>query len=459
MLGDRAEFQGKFWLPSDAEHRVSGTLVCHAGRFELSLIGTFDRSGFVNPALDRADIILGATNGGNCTLLRTHQTNAEQKFFSRGIHVARTTFAATYVFVGNHFESGSDVEFAEMEFGFDLLEAWVGHHPFSSEREETEAGRRVALARHVFEEPFEIRLADAAATIRLNHTLSERGELFRSFTWEQRAGLRLQPDTPQAWTWFEQQLSELRRLLTLLCGEPAVLERALGRSRDAERLDTEVFVPDATEPRRDRAHPVEMLLPRDALGDDLPAVFSSWFEKRDLLQTAAGLYFGTLYNPRAPLEFQFLALTQALESLHRRLVGGQYVSDEEYAAVADALVAALPSSAPAGLRDSLKARLQYGNELSQRRRFKELVDLVGRQAAVLVDLHGDFVQRVVAQRNYLTHDVPDGRYPPMDLGELYRYVLRLRAFTAVLLLREIGVDPARSVEAIRKLRWFRSFVA
>lgn len=47
----------------------------------------------------------------------------------------------------------------------------------------------------------------------------------------------------------------------------------------------------------------------------------------------SGLFLGTLYNPRGPLEFQFLAFTQALESLHRRLVGGQYVSDDDYAAV------------------------------------------------------------------------------------------------------------------------------
>jgi hypothetical protein len=71
----------------------------------------------------------------------------------------------------------------------------------------------------------------------------------------------------------------------------------------------------------------------DALGDDLSDVFSSWFEKQDQLGTAAGLFLGRLYNPRGPLEFQFLAFTQALESLHRRLVGGQYVSDEDYAAV------------------------------------------------------------------------------------------------------------------------------
>jgi hypothetical protein len=172
-----------------------------------------------------------ATTGGDCTLFRNYQTNLEQSLFSRGTPVARTAFVATYVFVGNHFETPAEIEFVEMEFGFDLLEVWVGHYPFSLDQEETEAGDRVAVARHVFEEPFEIRLADAGATLRLNHTLKQGGELFRSFTWDQRAGLRLQPDVPQNWTWFEQQLSHLRGLLTLLVGEPPCWRGFLGGVR------------------------------------------------------------------------------------------------------------------------------------------------------------------------------------------------------------------------------------
>ena len=152
-------------------------------------------------------------------------------------------------------------------------------------------------------------------------------------------------------------------------------------------------------------------------------------------------------------------MTQALESLHRRLLGGQYVSDAEYKAVRKAILRAVPTGTREDLRNALQARLRYGNDLFQRRRFEELVELIGPQAAVFIDVQEDFVDRVVAQRNFLTHDVPDRIHPPMDVHDMYRHVLRLRALLGVLLLREIGISPDQSAEAIRNARWFKSFVS
>ena len=44
----------------------------------------------------------------------------------------------------------------------------------------------------------------------------------------------------------------------------------------------------------------------------------NWIAKAEWLDPVCALYFGTLYNPSKYLDFNFLALVQAVEAYHRR---------------------------------------------------------------------------------------------------------------------------------------------
>jgi len=54
-------------------------------------------------------------------------------------------------------------------------------------------------------------------------------------------------------------------------------------------------------------------------------------------------------------------------------MGGKYLSDADWGAHAESLMACIPTSLEEGHKQSLKARVKYGNEFSLRKRIQGLV--------------------------------------------------------------------------------------
>ena len=87
-----------------------------------------------------------------------------------------------------------------------------------------------------------------------------------------------------------------------------------------------------------------------------------------------------------------------------------------------------------------------------------MTNSLGEPSRGLVSSDPEFVDRVVEERNHLTH-YPDDESPPMEPEELYYASVRLRALLTLLLLREIGVVGAEAVEGLRRTRWYRGLQA
>lgn len=464
VIGDRGlqddfKLHGDFWVPDVPARRIAGTLTNSDGRIELALIGAFG-SPWPPLSIGPLEIILGTTDAGACTLWKSHATETTHRSFGQ-TGVARSRFVSTFLFLGESFESADRIQFEEVRFSFDALEEWLATVPFVHESEPGAGDERAQpVARHVFPEAFEIPLPTEAASVSLSLTFTQGGELFRSLVWTQRAALGIKAEgEARSFEWFLERLQHLRGLLSLLVGEPVLPTGVVGRVPGADRPSVEVFFPVIGTPRERRLHPHQMLLSRDKLGDRLATAFRRWFENRERLQTPASLFLGTLYGQTVPLEFQFLALTQALESFHRRFHDGRYLAEEEYAPVAKALVSAIPSGLPSDLGQSLKSRIRYGNEYSQRRRFNELLQSLGAAGEMTVASgQGDFVQRVVAERNRLTHHAQTPEHPAMGMQTLNESVIRLRAFLTLLLLVELGIDRDEASGLVGQTQWYRGFL-
>jgi hypothetical protein len=162
------------------------------------------------------------------------------------------------------------------------------------------------------------------------------------------------------------------------------------------------------------------------------SVLTNWLDKVELLEPIHSMYFGTLYNPNMFLHQKFLSLVLCLESYHRRRGHNLELPPEEGKKRVDDIV----NVAPEQHRKWLKNKLRYSNELTLRRRLKELVESF---SFVEVGNQGQFIEDVVNTRNYHIHYDEELKKLSADPTKMSMLALRLAALTEAILLVEIGL--------------------
>ena len=136
-------------------------------------------------------------------------------------------------------------------------------------------------------------------------------------------------------------------------------------------------------------------------------IISRWFALYDQVEPALDIYFSTHYHKNSILTPEFLQPAQALETYHRRIIGGQLLTDEMADEARSALKNAIPVRFSADQKDSLEQKLRYIHEFSLRHRLRDLYRKAQGVCGIEVQKHlgnrEDFVNTVVDTRNYYTH--------------------------------------------------------
>ena len=161
----------------------------------------------------------------------------------------------------------------------------------------------------------------------------------------------------------------------------------------------------------------------------LPSLFASWWSRHEELFDVRALYVAGAYGSGF-IEGRLLTLTQAVEAFHRRFRDGRYMDDTAYQQdVLPPILAAISQSADQRLRQSLTARLRYGNEYSQRLRFRLLFRHYSAALEALVARPTAYVDPIVDHRNEFTHFDPAVRTSsagvPRERVLLYNFLLQM----------------------------------
>jgi hypothetical protein len=145
-----------------------------------------------------------------------------------------------------------------------------------------------------------------------------------------------------------------------------------------------------------------------------------------------------LYHPAMYTDVHFLAYAQAVETYDYRrrdvtdLPAGQHEQRME----------AILTGTPDQYREWLQTRLQRSNELSLRRRIRDVLDECPDVRDKIVGAtpreRANFVALFVDSRNYYTHYSPDLENRAATGVALYLLVVQLRAIIEMSLLRELG---------------------
>jgi hypothetical protein len=424
--------EGQFWLPETPEQRIAGTLNYSPGSITVNLIG--DPGGIGAQSLLRGDgevreLVLGSTRVGSCALWNAFSTSSSTTYGVGGA-IGVATYRANRLYVGEAYESVDEIEFKDFVVSFDVLPTWLGHNPFGS----TEPGSDV-LHRYVPFTPVAAVIPEEDLQIELSTRLADRGGGYRGFTWVHEVWFAIRSPEPKDIEWHLEKMGRLQTFLSTLVGAPAIPTSIVG-SIDPLTL-THIILPLTRTPAADSLSELQILLPYDEIGDRFTDALCGWVRGWKDMGTAATLLYGTLLVELPP-EFELLALTQALETFHRHVSDEIYVSPEDYAHVHAALVGAIPTGTPDDLKQALTKRIEYGNEYSQRKRFHKLLSSLDDTARELLRIDKAFLNRVVDERNHLTHRPPESNdYVPMDNVERRLTAQKLKAFLFLLLLSHL----------------------
>jgi hypothetical protein len=176
-----------------------------------------------------------------------------------------------------------------------------------------------------------------------------------------------------------------------------------------------------------------MLFSMRQLGTRFADALSKWLTVSSELETVCFLIFAGEYDSSPYLEHTFLALAQAAESYHRIRIGGTALPPDEHAKRLDLV----SNAAPANLRDWTRRMLRYSNEVTFRRRMRELVE----RADTMMDFVGDregFVDKVTNTRNYLVHRTDELRERAATGVASYYLTQALRYMLKASLVLDVG---------------------
>jgi ApeA N-terminal domain 1/Apea-like HEPN len=193
--------------------------------------------------------------------------------------------------------------------------------------------------------------------------------------------------------------------------------------------------------------------------DVAPAMFEAWLSQIDKLHSARVLYFAGAYGGGF-LETKLLALTQAAEAFHRRFYPpGLFIDPSSFEAqVRRPLTAAIPAFLEPSFRQSLKSRLKFANELSLRRRMRDLVRDHSDALKTLVECPPDWIGPIVDHRNEFTHFPIPGESEETsepDPERLLRYNFFMRLLLEACFLHALRLQTDRIAHLISQCDTYR----
>ncbi len=512
-------FRGEWWLPEQCDRSVFGVAsVTEGGTITLDLAGTLGDTGMHGPLDTRTDLrrtlVLGRTDrGGLVTLYQCFQSELSSTWNQSSEPAHVTTFRAHYLIVGAHVTTIEDLRFSQMEAEIDLLAEWAAYSGLSGDirRLESEGNESTTPSYEYttsYRFPEQVTATIAGAVMSMTHAISFTGDRLNEMGLRQDTSWTITTSEPQTLEHFIQnEFAPFQELLTLATGEPVQIRTLRGylshaargvlritqdlpsetspggsNSTDGEEPGTQEEEPPAASTRRrvdvyfragDRPrptksmHPVEMFFSLADLADSLSAHLQKWYAAREVLKPVYNLYFSTRYGQRQYLQTEFLSLTQALETYHRRRMDRTIIS----AAAGRALAAHMKACArdsfancPEGVelsswneaRQSMLTALGFFNHIGLKQRLLDILRSCEPLTGMIVASPDEFTRAVKNTRNYLTHYDERASGGETPLEDLFGATVRLGAILEVCLLDELGLSaPTRSRLIEQRQRYLR----
>ncbi|MBX3063596.1 MAG: hypothetical protein KF726_11505 [Anaerolineae bacterium] len=442
--GARLDLTGDFFVPVEHISSIEGVWTQSVGMFS------------------EINVVWGHTEHGRAATL----FNCRALTRLRAIGHDGATFQVGIVMIGCHFKSLDDAVFNYVRLRLVNLPLWFGfsasnyevQHTFESDHTKWTTTYRMTKAVTIELETFSLTFLSGFDRNRSNNTIPTYF-------------VELIPQAPLPFVELEAKLirplQDFLSLATDKASTPIAIDtRSESCVPDGGTILTPIhlyFVAKGANIKYEEPRFLQNIpFSYEVVKENLNLYLSNWYRKIEWLRTAIDLYTGLYYLPSVYSHLEFLTLSQAIETYHRRKFDGKYMPPEKYQKVFQKLLDAVPDELEDSHRQSLISRLRFANEYSLRKRitlilrenlavYQSIVDaLVGNKAL--------FVSRLVDTRNYLTHYSEEpGEHTIFDEAEQKNFAEQMKLVLQLCFYSEIGFDATLVNDAMKDDWRFQKF--
>ena len=418
---------GYFWLPTQPEKKLPGTLVItEGGKIQLELVGLFDESAeginnFLNGD-DNPKRIVGQIEGSKLvTLEDCFYTN---KGFPLPRSITKSTIHADMAIVGIAYEDEESIFMNAFRFSVEGIDEWVG---LTGIKVEHQIEKRTASIAYVPPEDISLNLSNG---MKLLITFSCTLPGFPNLTEAkitQKTYFKLISEEKRTLSDFILSAHRITTFLSFAIDQPVCMESVSATSeaiRTGNGNDETVPVPISLyygslpyteiEPKIDRH---QMLFRFEQIREGVEHIFNKWFDAYDKISPALGLYFAARTGAYEYLDGKFLALAQGLETYHSRTANRR--------------------------------------RLSLAKRIKELIEPFEKFIGGIEEQE-DLKSTIAATRNYLTHYDKRLESKAARGKDLWLLYIKMEAIFQLHLLKMLGFTDAKIESIYRNNHYLRN---
>jgi len=446
------EYNGIWRLPTAPadEPGIHGILryTPHEG-FELEVIGSFFDlpESLLSP---HTPIIIQGTSseGESITLYKCYGSNTSFGSTFFGSHFQTSKYKPLYVFIGAHF--GKEPTFNKLFINYSYLDEWVNISGFDflSPGDGEEFSIKYKLPEDVtitLDENYDLTITHSVHGPNLN--MVQKKSCIEQITYIMVSS---KDETPIAK--YHDLIIKIRNFLSFGVGRPVYPLAISGRSEEYVTVyngkkiykELEIYsnnkeLPDEVEP----INPPDMFFIFKDISKSFEIFVRNWFNRSKVLSPVFDLYFSNVYTPEMYVETRFLNAVQAIESYHRRKETTKEfdITPEEHSERMKKIM----SSAPIEHMSWLSTKLKYSNEVYLKKRLEEILSFHADIAEIYIgnkNQQTKFINKVVANRHYLTHFDKDKEAESADGKTLSILIEQLNLIIKSCLLEEIGMSQS-----------------
>lgn len=468
-LSDPIDKPGFFWLPNRPEQQYTGTLhVSDSGEITLRIV---HRPTAGDPQLlhgksflgGEPPRILGIVDNSPITLEQCVATD-DPFYFIRVIegYVSESKFRVGAAFVGASFVADEPIAFSRVDFSLENLNEWFSISGF---RPRTNPGSEKAdwSLHYIQPDSISMTLPDG---IQLQFVFSPSFSLpdykvsQLSSTISQRVHVSLTSEELLPVGRFFIILHRIHTFLCLVMSKIVAIEWIKGYSRDKldkwnREVETDIFYHSQLQGQRRDIH-VSKTFGYNDISGDFEKMILRWLTDYETIHPAVDLYLSSKIGAHKYLDGVFLSLIQGLEALHRRTTDSTEMRPDDF----DRLRSIIIDAVPPDKRNFVGSKLTYANEISLRKRLKQLIDPFEDLFGTASDIKS-LRQGTVDVRNYLTHynKKLEPRAKRIGDNELHMMCLKLDALFQLNFLKLIGMDTGRIISMAKGNRVLRHRLA
>ncbi|TGL34842.1 hypothetical protein EHQ52_10150 [Leptospira koniambonensis] len=391
-LKQEFEIEGNWWLPNEPNNKSYGTLSYspRQGVF-LSLVERLDEPG--NP---RISVLLG-------------ESFASQKITLINVIVERGNFpfnqrvllSASSVLLNIHYHKKEDIKFSSISVTIPEIFPW-----FKKSRIKFNERNPLKTIELQPANSFNLEVNDFELEVGTTFGSSTYKPVQDEFTLKQIGYYTFSPKKGELN--FDECLliiENVNLFFAIACNLDFVSQEISGLSNDRA---VEIVIPPYKEIKKQDISDIDynILFYVDNFVEDFKTQFTNWYLNLETYKFLYDLYARISFKSLSGhIENQFINIIQALETFHRINYEGLYMNPQIYQSKVYSKIAEELSKIQidSNLRDSLKARLKYGNEISLRNRLKQLLKEHWNFKVLFIPDHDRFVKTVVDKRNFITH--------------------------------------------------------